>query len=302
MARAAPYACPKPLATLKSILTVRCQMKQIATIIALALGLAAATTAEAGAGRWGNDLRFVAETTVPAQGGIGTLALCHRVDFAELVFVPVYTRIEGYALSPEGCAGDLYRDLTVEQLAQFQSVGMIARDVPLVPSADFKSLVWGHMWLILGAAGLLARGVGMVASGRIPRKDKAPDMLAIHALVAMSQVAIADGRIEDKEVHQIAMILTRLTGKSYGPAQVFDMLQRLNPSNRDLEQIGLDLSDRDRQIVLEAALNIAVADGEIHASEYAVVSDLAQRMRIGADQFRSALGRISAHLQTVRPA
>ncbi|MDB4053954.1 TerB family tellurite resistance protein [Octadecabacter sp.] len=55
-------------------------------------------------------------------------------------------------------------------------------------------------------------------------------------------------------------------------------------------------------MVLEAALNIAVADGEIHPHEYAVVSELAQRMRIGADQFRSALARISAHLQTVQPA
>jgi hypothetical protein len=31
-----------------------------------------------------------------------------------------------------------------------------------------------------------------------------------------------------------------------------------------------------------------------------VVSELAQRMRIGADQFRDALARISAHLQTVQ--
>jgi uncharacterized membrane protein YebE (DUF533 family) len=39
-------------------------------------------------------------------------------------------------------------------------------------------------------------------------------MLAIHSLVAMSQVAIADGRIDEAEVHHIANILTRLTGKS----------------------------------------------------------------------------------------
>ena len=126
-------------------------------------------------------------------------------------------------------------------------------------------------------------------------------MLAIHSLVAMSQVAIADGRIDDAEVHQIAQILTRLTGKGYGPQQVMEMLQRLNPSAADLAQVGQDLSEKDRQIVLEAALNIAVADGEIHPNEYAVVSDLAQRMRIGSDQFRSAMARISAHLQTVQP-
>jgi tellurite resistance protein len=118
--------------------------------------------------------------------------------------------------------------------------------------------------------------------------------------VAMSQVAIADGRLDDAEVHHIANILTRLTGKTYAPQQVIDMLSKLNLSPSDIEQVGQDLSDKDRQIVLEAALNIAVADGEIHPHEYAVVSELAQRMRIGADQFRSALARISVHLQIVQ--
>ena len=127
-------------------------------------------------------------------------------------------------------------------------------------------------------------------------------MLAIHSLVAMSQVAVADGRIDAAEVRQISSILTRLTGQGYGVEQVQDMLQRLNPSPSDLAQVGQDLSEADRQIVLEAALNIAVADGEIHPSEYAVVSDLAQRMAIGAEPFRAALHRISAHLQTAQPA
>ena len=156
-----------------------------------------------------------------------------------------------------------------------------------------------HM-LVAGALGaaILLLAVRSIL-GR--RADKAPDVLAIHSLVAMSQVAIADGRIGDTEVHQIAHILTRLTGTSYGPDQVMEMLQRLNPSTKDLEQVGKDLSEKDRQIVLEAALNIAVADGEIRPNEYAVVSELAQRMRIGADQFRDAMTRIAAHMQVTQP-
>ncbi|MBU2991762.1 TerB family tellurite resistance protein [Octadecabacter sp. 1_MG-2023] len=160
--------------------------------------------------------------------------------------------------------------------------------------------IQSNIWLIAGVLGLL---ICVIVLKKLigGRAEKAPDALAIHSLVAMSQVAIADGRIDDAEVRQIAQILTRLTGTSYGPDQVMEMLQRLNPSAADLEQVGQDLSKKDREIVLEAALNIAVADGEIHANEYAVVSELAQRMRIGADQFRSAMARISAHLQTVQP-
>ena len=276
-------------------------MRKMLPMIALVSGFTLmAGSADAGAGRWGNDLHFVAETTVPAPGGTGVMSLCHLVDFMSVLFVPVYTTVEGYALSNDGCTGSMYRDVSSQQVAQMQALGLLPTDIPVEPSRSLQDLLWGHAWLILGGLGILVRGLGMLRGGG-RRRAKTPDALAIHSLVAMSQVAIADGRIDDAEVHQIAQILTRLTGKGYGPQQVMEMLQRLNPSAADLAQVGQDLSEKDRQIVLEAALNIAVADGEIHPNEYAVVSDLAQRMRIGSDQFRSALARISAHLQTVQP-
>jgi uncharacterized tellurite resistance protein B-like protein len=197
----------------------------------------------------------------------------------------------------------MYRDLSSENFQDLQAAGMIPADLPAVPKMALTDLIAGHAWIILGAFGLMMRGMAMIGSGR-PRKRKAPapDALAIHSLVAMSQVAVADGRIDDAEIRQISSILTRLTGKGYSMAQVSQLLAQLSPSPSDMAQVGQDLSDADRQIVLEAALNIAVADGEIHPSEYAVVSDLAQRMRIGSDQFRSALNRIAAHLQTVQTA
>lgn len=274
-------------------------MRLIAPLFALTLGLAAATPANAGAGRWGQDLRFVADTTIP---GGDPIALCHLVDFMDVLFIPVYTITEGYALSSDRCSGTAYRDLSPEHMADLQAAGMIPSELPVKASVSWKQAIIGHTWLVLAAAGLLAKGLGRIGSVRRKRPARTPDTLAIHSLVAMSQVAIADGRIDDAEVRQIATILTRLTGNGYSPQKVMEMLSRLNPSPNDLAQIGQELSERDRQIVLEAALNIAVADGEIHPSEYAVVSDLAQRMRIGADQFRGALTRISAHLQTVQPA
>ncbi|MEL6959792.1 MAG: TerB family tellurite resistance protein, partial [Pseudomonadota bacterium] len=153
----------------------------------------------------------------------------------------------------------------------------------------------------LRCGGLAFRGLAALRGGR-SRKAPTPDALAIHSLVAMSQVAVADGRIDDAEVRQISAILTRLTGRGYSMEQVAELLARLNPSAADLAQVGQDLSAKDRQIILEAALNIAVADGEIHPSEYAVVSDLAQRMQIGADEFRHAMARISQHLGASQPA
>lgn len=276
-------------------------MHKFFSMTALVLGLSMGATAADARAEWGSDLRFIANTTTPAPNGSGTVAVCHLVNYASGLFIPVYTSIQGYALSNDGCTGDTYREVNSEQFAAMQASGVIPADLPAVPSVDVLSLIWGHAWLVLGAVAVLIKGAGFLMARR-NTKAKSPNALAIHSLIAMSQVAIADGRIEDTEVRQISHILTRLTGTSYSPDHVMRMLQELNPSASDLAQVGENLSSKDRQIVLEAALNIAVADGEIHANEYAVVSELAHRMRIGSDQFRSTLARLSAHLQTMSPA
>lgn len=267
----------------------------IATAV-LALGLSSAATQANARASYGEDLRFVADTLV-TDGGTA-VAVCHLVDYMDILFIPVYTTAMSYALSQDGCAGEAYAPLTNAEFSDLQVAGVIPANLPAEPSLGFAKMAWGHAWIILGVIAIFKVALMRVFGGKARRKAGTPDMLAIHSLVAMSQVAVADGHIDQREVQQIANILTRLTGNSYAPAQVMDLLGKLNPSPSDLDQIGQDLSEKDRQIVLEAALNIAVADGEIHPSEYAVVSDLAMRMRIGADQFRSAMARISAHLNT----
>lgn len=277
-------------------------MRNLFKISALTLGLVVATPANAGIGQWGTDLRFVAETKIPAASG-QTIAVCHLVDYMKVLFVPVYTSVDGYALSNDGCTGDMYRDLSTEHLADLKAAGMVAASIPNTPQVGLAQMAWGHAWLIVAALALIVRGLGFLMSGgRRASKKSAPDTLAVHSLVAMSQVAVADGKLDQTEIKQISSILTRLTGRAYSMEQVSDLLNRLNPSHDDLANVGQDLSEKERQIVLEAALNIAVADGEIHPSEYAVVSDLAQRLKIGADQFRITLARIAAHLNAPNPA
>jgi uncharacterized tellurite resistance protein B-like protein len=227
-----------------------------------------ATSTQAGAGRWGADLRFVAETTIPQSGGTGTVSICHFVDFEDVFFVPVYMTIQGYVYSSDGCTSNNFREVTPENFVTLQMSGLTPTDLPAIASVSPTARIWRQAWLVAIAFGVLC-GLGVVVLGRArrPRTSGTPDMLAIHSLVAMSQVAIVDGRIDEAEVHHIANILTRLTGRSYAAQQVTDMLNKLNPSSSDIEQVGQDLSDKDRQIVLEAALNIAVADGEIHLNE-----------------------------------
>jgi len=273
-------------------------MHQLLRMSAFGLCLIVASPADAAPGRWGTDLRFVASTTIPANGG-QTLSLCHLVDTMEILFVPVYTVVEGYALAKDNCSSDSYGDLSNAQLASLKADGLVAADIPDTPQLNPTQFAWGHAWLIFGALALVFRGLMFLMSrnGRSRRKN-VRDTLATHALIAMSQVAVADGRIDQSEIKSISALLARLTGRGYSMDQVSDLLSRLAPSRDDLAQVGQDLSQKDRQIVLEAALSIAAADGEIHPSEYAVISDLAQRMAISADQFRTTLARASAHLNS----
>jgi len=273
-------------------------MYQLLRMSAFGLCLIVASPANAAAGRWGSDLRFVASTTIPTNGG-QTISLCHLVDTMEILFIPVYTVVEGYALARDNCSSDSYGDLSNAQLASLKADGLVAADIPDTPQLDPIQFAWGHAWLIIGALALVFRGLKFLMSrNRRSGRRNAPDALTTHALIAMSQVAVADGRIDQSEIKSISALLTRLTGRGYSMDQVSDLLSHLAPSPADLAQVGQDLSQKDRQIVLEAALSIAVSDGEIHPGEYAVISDLAQQMAIGADQFRTTLARASAHLNS----
>jgi len=147
-------------------------MRKFLALAALTLGLTTATNAEAGAGRYGTDLHFVADTTIPAPDG-GTVALCHLVDFMQVLFVPVYTGVEGYALSSDGCTGDMYRDLSAENLSSLQASGMIDVSIPAEPKVSLGQLAWGHAWLIAGAVGLLFRGLMLLLAGGHRRRKSA---------------------------------------------------------------------------------------------------------------------------------
>lgn len=196
------------------LLKGRFMFRLIATLM-LAVGFtSAATTADA---RWseGEDLKFVADTLVENNGQ--TVALCQLVEYMDILFIPVYMVPKSYALSEDGCVGDAYAPLTSAQFAGLQASGTVPADLPAEPALGLGMLAWGHAWLILGAIGIL-KTVLIAMFGKKRRKAGAPDMLAIHSLVAMSQVAVADGRIDDREVQQIANILTRLTGNGYADA------------------------------------------------------------------------------------
>lgn len=274
-------------------------MKRTVFLLAMVTGLilGSASTADARGGRWGQDLLPVAQTNIPNFDG-GTYSLCHLVDFLEILFIPAYTSVESYALSADGCEGDDYLALSAAMMAQGQAEGHLPADLPAEPRLSPKHLLFGHAWVIFAVLAALFKGLAWWFHER-PKRGKTrsgSDALAVNALAAMGHVAISDGHIHEKEVTQIAGILTRLTGRGYDRGRVRLLLQQIQMHGNDVHQIGHGLNEKERRIVMEAALHIAVADGHIDPAEYQLVSQIASRLQISGDDFRAALGRISSVL------
>jgi len=271
--------------------------------LAFTLSLSGPAQAARGAGSWGDDLVFVARTDVPTATG-GTFALCHLVETMAVAFIPVYTTVKSYAMSEEDCTGTSYRPLTPEMFARGQSIGAFPADLPVDPRLSPRDMVVGHAGpLLLAVAGLFAL-LAWVIHGRKPRrrKSRVSDTLAINALAAMAHVAISDGDVDEREVSHIAGVLARLTGRDYPRDRVRDMIYQVQNHIGDIDALGEGLSDAERRIVMESALHVAVADGQIHPTEYQLVSQIANRLRIGGTEFREALTRISATLRESTPA
>lgn len=214
MARLFPCCCLKfalnHCQPVRTGLQTGSDMFRFLAILALAFGLfSTATTANARVS-WGEELRLVDNAELPNFQG-GSVAVCHLTAYADFLFVPVYTRIKSYALSNSGCTGTQYHDLSTADFQAMQASGLINPNLPPKPRAGLLDIIWGHAWIIVLMVGVVFKGVIFAGERRV-RKPGSADPLAIHSLVAMSQVAVADGHIDAREVQQISYILTRLNG------------------------------------------------------------------------------------------
>ncbi|HKL69149.1 TerB family tellurite resistance protein [Salibaculum sp.] len=277
-------------------------MRQVVARLALALlltlSVAFPAQADRGVGMWGKDLILLSGTEIPTGSG-GTYALCHLVETMTIAFIPVHTTIKSYALSDADCVGTAYRSLSAEDVAQGQAVGALPTDLPVTPQLTPQALVFGHAGPIVLTGALLFLVLTLLIHKRLKRgrRRRISDTLAINALAAMTHVAISDGDVDDREVSHIAGILGRLTGRDYDLGRVRDMIGQVQSHIGDIDALGEGLTEDECRIVLESALHVAVADGQIHPSEYRQVSHIAHRLHIGGADFRDALARIAATMK-----
>ena len=100
------------------------------------------------------------------------------------------------------------------------------------------------------------------------------DLAIVKSLVS---VAWADGRVAEQE---LAVIDALLDAYHATPSEAREV-RRYAEQERTIDDIPLnDLSHDDRRVLLQHAVLVTYADGELHEKERTILEELARRLRI----------------------
>ena len=246
------------------------------------------------------ELTFVAETGISTPTGDGTLSLCQSSIKYHAGFVGFWRSNMGYVLSSSHCEGDMFMEITDGDFAAYQLAGLIPASVPAKASLSTQSIMTGFAGTILLVIALAFKLlITLRGRGSRPRRQKVGQDASAIALAAMCHVAKADGQLDPSEVKMIRRIITAKTGRKFTEKQIMLMVSETADtlSQEDCVMFGEGLSEEERNLVMEAALLVAVADGEIHATEHSLVMNLANGLGIKAEEFRAMLRDIADQLQ-----
>ncbi len=105
----------------------------------------------------------------------------------------------------------------------------------------------------------------------------------------MIHMLLADGVIDDSEVETTRDIYSKLTGKDVSTDEIRNEINHIQNTREDLSKyltkLQGSLNDEGKEMVVRAAMFVALADGEFHEDEKALVG------KVGSD-----LGMTDAHV------
>ncbi len=121
-------------------------------------------------------------------------------------------------------------------------------------------------------------------------------------VVAMKQVMIAmllaDGVIDDDEVKELQVTFQDLSGENISELELrneIDVIQRTGSSAIELvEAIAPGLNDQGKEMVITAAYQIAIADGNFDPSEQMLIEAIANAMEISPTHFKGIMSELTA--------
>ncbi len=266
-------------------------MKNLVFVVSLAAvssGPAHALTNESGISQ---ELEFVAETQIPGPNQ-ENMSLCYVTQSFRVLGFALTSDVQSYALAANRCQTTDYRLFSADQMVTAQSLDLIAADIPVVARNTLERNLRTYGLLIAVGLGLIAvvwRRVKSLLGYDLkgPMRKKA----ALRIVYAMCHAAKCDGLVGSKELTMITRTAKRLTGRSYPTADIIRIADHIDMdlTTRDYIAFGRGLRDREKDIMMQGALLITIADGRMLPAEYEFVTELAHGLGMPAEDFRRML-------------
>lgn len=117
----------------------------------------------------------------------------------------------------------------------------------------------------------------------------------------MLLMMLADGVIDDDELDAVSYIYKAITDKEITADEARQQAAQLEASGQTvhdfLAQIGPMLNDPGREMVVEAAFSVAMADGDFDESEQQLLMEIADAMHMSAAHARGVIASLVDRLQ-----
>ena len=157
--------------------------------------VSAASQAEArGRGHHHDELRLIAETTIPGEDG--ALSLCHLVTQYTGLGMPFWVTSKGYALAGARCGATEYIPLDASDLAALSEEGLLPPGLPDTPELGLADRAKGAWAGALGLGIIGAIVVGDVRRRRNGTPEVRDETRILKILAKAAKTAGKPGRAE----------------------------------------------------------------------------------------------------------
>lgn len=244
------------------------------------------------------QLEFVAETQIigPDQQN---LSLCYVTKSLRIFGYALTSDVKRYALSADNCLTET-RAFTADQVITAQSLDLIPAGIDPVARNSLER--------DLRTYGLLAV-VGLALFAVVWRRMKSllgydPDgqmrnKAAQRVVSVMCHAAKCDGHVGSHDLTLIARAAQNLTRRTYPSTDIIRLADHvdLELGPKDYIAFGSGLRDREKDIMVHAALLVTMANYRMLPAEYDFVTKLAQGIGMPGEDFRRVLNNAMNDLE-----
>lgn len=223
-----------------------------------------------------------------------SLFVCHRINKHHMYFMPTRYESRGYVLAENRCRTSKYILLTPDQFTQAQKAGYIPQRVPPVPTIDPIRRIGTYWWT-------LSLLLPLVAWAKAKRKARARrSELDRHPLFTQRMIevacnaAVCDGPLRDAEITMIRAAIEQVASVPLDETEIRRVAETLevDPSRISFSKFGNDLTQSQKDLLLELAVDVVKADRFIRPPEIEFLNRLARGFGIPQARLAQLTGEL----------